>query len=208
MYGDIMKKTLSLLLVLSFMLLVGCSASGDSDVSKIVDPSQYGSVISGPAPSTFLPPEESGRNQAMQPDTNGASDTIYTVNMQGSLKNGYFIGEEFSFFVHSLWRDHFSMTSSETLSGEFYMRAFYFNYIDEVSGTSATVLRIDVLYSQFADAYGSIGRTELGRSQDDVYVYLHTPINVDLPDDFGARAEFAEIYRSVLSDTLDFRVLV
>lgn len=200
-----MKKGIIIALILSLCLLWGCSAAADSDVARIVDPDRYGSVLAGAAPSTQWDPDDSAKAQYLYQAAQ--SDTAFTVHMQGEVVNGYFVGEEFSFYVPPLWRGNFEMHASDMLSDTFYMRTFNFDYVDAVSGTSVTLLRIEVVYDEFAEAYGTIGREELGRSADGRCVYLNTPISVEIPDGFTATSEILELYRVVQSDTLDFRVL-
>lgn len=202
-----MKKFLVIILAVSLVLLAGCSVGGDSDVSRMVDPMAYGSVIDGPAPSASLDPDDSAKKQELY-DT-ASSETVFTADMRGTLRNGYFVGEEFSFFVPSQWRESFEVRSAETRSGAFYMRTFDFCYTDPAGETAPVLLRIDIVYAEFADAYGNIGRKEMGRSADGVHVYLNTPISTDLPEGFGAVTGYIEVYRLLQNEeTLDFKVLV
>lgn len=201
-----MKKPIAIACALALaLMLAGCGANADSVVSRMVEPEQYGSVLSDTPPSALLDPADSGKNQPLY--DLATSTTAFTVNMRYMLRHGYFVGEEFSFYVPPQWRTHFDVRAAETRSGTFYLRTFDFCYTDDVSGAAPILLRIDVVYAEFADAYGNIGREELGRSSDGVYVYLKTPVGADLPENFGAVGEYLEITRLLQGNTLDFKVL-
>lgn len=187
------------------LLLTGCSGVyTGNDVSRFINPKDYGSVIPDEAPSAALPPEDSAKakHKAEQPDT------VYTVDMQWELKGGYFVGEEFSFLVPPMWRESFTMDADESGSGDMHFRTFNFYFFEEETQISVKLLRICVFTSVMTEKVGTLDGDEIGRSSDGGLVYARMSVRYDVPDEFQSGEALFAIGPALASEKLEFRVLV
>ncbi len=197
------KKSPLLFLLILLLLLSGCSAQSDQTVSQLIDPAKYGSIIPDHAPSESFPEKEN--SQVNTPPQ--VSDTKYTADMQWHLDGGYFVGEEFTFYVPSYWRDAFVMDVTESGEDTIYTRMFNFYYLEADTGIQVKLLRIDVSYATFVDEVGTLGKEELGRSTDGMYVYLRPSVSIRPPDTFHSGEDVYEICLALNSEKFDFQVV-
>ena len=188
------------------VLLTGCASEYDgNDISKLINPQKFGSVLPISAPSSELPAEGSAKNgyEASQPDT------IYTVDMLWEISGGYFISEEFKFAINPLWRGCFDMECELMGTEDTGFRSFNFYYVEEDTGISVRLLRIDAMPTAMVEDVGTLGGEELGRSGNGEWVYLKMPVRIDgdsLPEEFHSGSDIYAILIDIGSDAFDFSV--
>ena len=203
-----MKSKIKIILCVTALavMLSGCASEYiGNDISKLINPQEFGSVLPDNAPSSELPADGSAKNgyESLQPDT------IYTINMQWELSGGYFISEEFKFAINPLWRDRFDLESELMGTEETGFRSFNFYYVEEDTDIRVRLLRIDAMPAEMVDDVGTLGGEELGRSGNEEWVYLKMPIRIDgdsLPEEFHSGAEIYAIMIDINSDAFDFSV--
>ncbi len=192
-----MKKW-TIAVLAAVLLLTGCSAA-ESSTAKLIDPMTFGSVLSGQAPSTLLPPGESGKEKSKPAVNTAESTTIFTLDVVGELRNGRYQNEEFGFAVAAAWRDHFEVEITDPSSGALNLRAFIFYFTDAESGVRLPVLRIDAVEQSIAEIYGQ-SKIEIGRTASGNYIYYLSAVNPEIPSDFALRDDFVGVYREALAE--------
>ena len=188
------------------VLLTGCAAEySGNDISKLINPQKFGSVLPNSAPSSELPDDGSAKNgyYSLQPDT------IYTADMQWEISGGYFISEEFRFAMNPFWRGCFDMEGELMGTETTGFRSFNFYFVEEDTGIRVRLLRIDAMPAEMVDEVGTLGGEELGRSSNAEWAYLKMPIRIDgesLPEEFHSGSEIYAILIDIGSDAFDFSV--
>ena len=189
------------------LLLAGCASDyKGNNISKLIDPEIFGSVLPKSAPSTELPAEGSAKHgyEASLPDT------IYTVDMQWEISGGYFISEEFKFAVNPVWRDCFDMECEQLGTNDLNLRTFDFYYVEADTGIRVRLFRIDVMPASMVDDVGTLGGEELGRNKDETYAYVKMLVRIDdddLPAEFHSGGDIYNILIDLSSDAFDFSVI-